>query len=134
PFDVGNVVRGSSVPPKKTKPWTVMGAARFARDARAATAEHLRTAPIAREMQAFKLEQGFDIHRAATGSREEAVVMLFGGLGLAPPYPATMAEAAVRVLADEVEALHAAQLYVLTPQMCDVVVAAAQTLTAEDLQ
>jgi hypothetical protein len=118
------------VPARKSKSWTVAGAARFARDARIATAEHLRSASIAREVQAARMEHAFDVHRAGSGgSSAEAVVMLFGGLGFAPPYP-NMTDTVEQILQSEVTALRAAQLYVLSPQMCDVVVAAAQTLTA----
>jgi hypothetical protein len=44
-----------------------------------------------------------------------------------------MMDAAERVLADQARALAEAELYILSPQMCDVVVAAATTLTLDDL-
>src|SRR5688500_9971186 len=42
-------------------------------------------------------------------------------------------QAAERVLRDEARWLGEADLYIVSPQMCDVVVAAAQTLTLDDL-
>ncbi|MEV4465148.1 hypothetical protein AB0J51_16160 [Micromonospora echinofusca] len=38
------------------------------------------------------------------------------------------------VVTDEARCLTGAQLYVLTPQMCDIVIAAALSLTVENLQ
>lgn len=118
-----------------SKKWTAAGAARAGREARIATAEHLGGAPIARLWQAGKLMYGYELALGQVDGHESiAQAMLLGGMGLAPPYPRDWHGAAGLVLADEVEALRAAQLYVMSPQMCDVVLAAAQTLTFDDLE
>jgi hypothetical protein len=118
-----------------SKKWTAAGAARAGREARIATAEHLGGAPIARLWQAGKLMYGYELALGQVDGHESiAQAMLLGGMGLAPPYPRDWHDAAGLVLADEVEALRAAQLYVVSPQMCDVVLAAAQTLTFDDLE
>jgi hypothetical protein len=116
------------------KSWSLAGAARFAREARTSTAAHMQTAPIARELRKVKMTRAYDIHLANFGGRQAAMDMLFGGLGYPPPYPAGWDEAAELLTGDEARYLAGADLYVITPQMCDVVVAAAQSLAAEDLQ
>lgn len=116
------------------KKWTLNGAARFARDARIATAAHLREAPIAREWHAAKLMRAHAVHLENFGHLDAATALLFGGLGYEPPYPAGWEQAADLMLADEAENLAAADLYVLTPQMCDVVIAAALSLSVKDLE
>ncbi|MGH3158680.1 MAG: hypothetical protein ACRDNF_19175, partial [Streptosporangiaceae bacterium] len=60
--------------------------------------------------------------------------LLFGGMGYWPPFPASWQAAAEVVLGDEARYLAEADLYILTPQMCDVVIAAAQSLAREDLE
>ncbi|MBW0095334.1 hypothetical protein I4I73_04885 [Pseudonocardia sp. KRD-184] len=118
-----------------SKKWTAAGAARAGREARIATAEHLDGAPIARLWQAGKLMYGYELALGQVDGHESiAQAMLLGGMALAPPYPRDWHDAAGLVLADEVEALRTAQLYVMSPQMCDVVLAAAQTLTFDDLE
>lgn len=118
-----------------SKKWTAAGAARAGREARIATAEHLDSAPIAQLWQAGKLMYGYELALGQVDGHEAiAQAMLLGGMGLAPPYPRDWHDAAGLVLGDEVEALRAAQLYVVSPQMCDVVLAAAQTLTFDDLE
>jgi hypothetical protein len=62
-----------------------------------------------------------------------AAATLFGGLGYLPPYPESWVDAAELTLADEAACLSASDLYVLSPDMCDVVVAAAEALTRDDL-
>ena len=54
--------------------------------------------------------------------------------GTGRPSPPTGRQLTELVLADEARYLAEADLYILTPQMCDVVIAAAQTLTREDLE
>ena len=107
--------------------------ARFARDARIATVQHLRSAPIAQEWQKGKLIQAFQTHYALTQDEHEAMLLLFGGMGYERP-PGTWNEGTRWTLDDEAAYLAEADLYVLTPQMCDVVTAAAQALTLEDLR
>jgi hypothetical protein len=55
-------------------------------------------------------------------------------MGYQPPFPSSWPEASETVLADEARYLAEADLYVLSPQMCEVVIAAAQTLTRQDLE
>lgn len=125
----------------KSKPWTATGAARAARDARISTAHFLRDAPIARVWKASKMLGAFQLQTAhlATQTDERtakrtAATLLFTGLGYPETWqPKNFAQAAERVLADQARALAGADLYILSPEMCDVVIAAAQTLTLEDL-
>ena len=81
-----------------------------------------------------KLQRAHQFQAASTGDPGTATALLFGGLGYRPPFPADWLAAAELVLADEARYLAEADLYILTPQMCDVVIAAAQTLTREDLE
>jgi hypothetical protein len=130
-------VRGQN----RRRGWTASSAARQARDARIATAGFLRDAPAAREWNAAKLKTAYQAKVAALRqqapeqtAREVAMSLLLTGLG----YPQTWSpkgwdEVNERVVADEAQHVTAADLYVLSPQMADVVVAAAQTLTIDDL-
>ncbi|MGZ3143794.1 hypothetical protein ACVDFE_17715 [Lentzea chajnantorensis] len=126
---------------RTAKQWTAAGAARAARDARIATAQFLREAPIARAWQASKMVGAFQLHTAHLATqtdertaRRAAAELLFTGLGYPETWrPNDFMEAAERVLADQAKALAEADLYILSPNMCDVVVAAAQSLTFEDL-
>jgi len=61
-------------------------------------------------------------------------VTLFGGLGYHPPYPANLGDAAGLLVTDEARLLREADLYIIAPEMCDVVLAAAATLTVPDLR
>jgi hypothetical protein len=119
---------------KKITEWTAAGAARAAREARIATVGFLREAPIARAWQAQKLMSSFRVKVAHLGQEELAASLLFTGMGYAQSWrPAHWMEATERVLADEARYLAEADLYILSPRMCDVVIAAAQTLTRDDL-
>lgn len=115
------------------KTWTSIGAARFAREARIATVTHLRDHPIARQWHANKLYRAFRVHAASVGDEAFAQALLLGGLGYDPPYPRDLASATGLVLRDQADRLAAADLYVLSPEMCDVLVAAALSLSIEDL-
>jgi hypothetical protein len=119
---------------RKDKEWSVTGGARFAREARIATVRYLQDAPIARPWHLSKLLSSVGYHLAHHGNQAAAWATLFGGLGYRPPWPASWEEAIETILGDEARYLAEADLYVLTPQMCDVVVAAAQSLTREDLE
>lgn len=119
--------------------WSVVAAARAARDARIATVTWLRRSELARQWQAPKLalqfrsclighEDGDHVHREtfqdwATGELGYPTV---GEAG-------SWEDAAEQVLADQAEELARAQLYVMSPAMCDVTVAAAKSLDASDL-
>lgn len=104
-----------------------------ARRSRLQTVEHLRTAPFARVLQLDKLQGAYEHHLNAVRHPPTATHLLLGGMGYRPPFPTDMRQAAEMVTADEARYLAEAELYVMSPQMSDVVVAAAQTLTLEDL-
>ena len=106
----------------------------LAREARIATAAWTRTAPIARQWEMAKLMHAYEVHHTHLGNDEAAQMMLFSGLGFRRPYPTSWPEAARQLLDDEATVLAGSDLHILTPDMCDVVVAAAQSLTIEDLQ
>jgi hypothetical protein len=116
------------------KAWTAVGAARSAREARIATVRHLRTAPIARAWQMSRLANAYRTQLAHVGDPAAVGVLLFGGMGYRPPYPTDLETASEMVVADEARYLAEADLYVLTPEMCAVAVAAAQALTLQDLE
>jgi hypothetical protein len=94
----------------------------------------MRTAAIARAWHKGKIERGLSIHRTHLDDAQAAAVVLFGGMGYRSPYPRNADEAGDRVVTDEAEFLATTDLYVVSPQMGDVVVAAAQSLTIEDLK
>jgi hypothetical protein len=119
---------------KRAKPWSAAGAARVAREARITTAKFLRDAPVARTWEMGKLMGAYQLHAAHLGDAPAAHALLFGGMGYRPPFPADWVSAAELVVADEARYLAEADLYILSPHMCDVVIAAAQTLTREDLE
>jgi len=103
--------------------WTLTGGAVDARAARITTAEHLHIAAIARLIQVDRL-RACQLQAAHLGNPKAAIATVFGGMGYQPPYPTDLERAAEMVVADEARYLAGAELYVLTPQMCDVVVAA----------
>lgn len=126
--------------------WTATGSARTARTARIATAAHLRNAEVAWRWEMTRLVSALEVWRThltaqareLTGERDpgvEPVVqgLLFGGSGLTRPYPSRLDDAARAMLRRNADDLDAATLYVLSPSMCDVVIAAAQTLSLDDL-
>lgn len=119
---------------KRAGTWSLARAARAAREARIATAAHLRDAPIARTWEFSKLATAHHMQVKQTGNRDAARALLFSGMGYREPYPETWEEASELVVSDEARYLAEAELYVLSPQMCDVVIAAAQTLTIDDLE
>ncbi|PXY16625.1 hypothetical protein [Prauserella muralis] len=124
--------------------WSAAAGARWARDARIATARYLREAPFARSWEAAKLTEAHqnramhfrrqvpDSDRSAADVTAAAVVIT--GLGYPETWrPASWEVVAERVVADQAQSLAGADLYILSPEMCDVVIAAAQTLTLDDL-
>jgi hypothetical protein len=117
---------------RRNRAWTLAGAARAAREARIATVRYLQT-PAALVWEMGRLAYSQQIHLADSGDPAEAAGRLFGGMGYSD-VPSTLDEATRMVLADEARYLAEADLYVLTPEMCDVVVAAAQALTRDDLE
>ncbi|MEV0066118.1 hypothetical protein [Amycolatopsis sp. NPDC050768] len=119
---------------KKSKPWTSASAAKAAREARIATARYLREAPLAQEWETARLVEAFQAKLAHLRHPVGAAQLLLAGLGYDPRERPTGWDAvAEQVLVDEARFLEQSQLYVLSPQMCDVVIAAAQSLTLDDL-
>lgn len=126
---------------RRKRGWTASGAARQARDARIATAGFFRDAPAAREWNQAKLMAAYQtkvnalrLQAPEPVAREVAMSLLLTGLGYAETWsPEGWDEVTNRVVADEARYLAEADLYVLSPQLADVVVAAAQTLTIDDL-
>ncbi|MFI5606854.1 hypothetical protein [Amycolatopsis sp. NPDC051903] len=120
---------------KERKSWTAAGAARAARDAQVATAKYLRSTDLAMRVEASSLSRQFQINlRTYAGNRDAARLAYFGALGYTDrQIPSNLTSAARMVLDDDARNLAEAQLYVVSPQMCDVVLAAAQTLTRDDL-
>jgi hypothetical protein len=78
--------------------------------------------------------KSWSVAGAARFAREAAMDMLLGGLGYRRPYPAGWDATAELLTGDDARHLADADLYVISPQMCDVVVAAAQSLTRDDLR
>lgn len=119
---------------KKASAWTLSNAARFAREARITTVKHMRVAQVAREWEEDRVKTNLLVLTELLGSRTAAEVHLLGGLGYQPPFPPDTRAVADLLLIDEADHLAQADLYVLTPEMCDVAVAAALTLTLKDLE
>src|SRR5258708_37435764 len=110
------------------KEWSPTRAARAAREARIATVRHLQDALIARVWHVGKLQRAYQFQLASVGHSGAATALLYGGMGYRPPWPADWQAATEMILADEAQYLATADLYVLAPHMCDVAIAAAQTL------
>ena len=115
------------------KQWTAAGAARFAREARAQTVLHLAKAQAPVQWQTYGLSAGFDMWRRMYGNRRIAAEMLLGPIGYPPPYTGTITDYAEQLTRDCAAATAAASLFVISPTMHDVVVAAALTLSIDDL-
>ncbi|MGC4939311.1 hypothetical protein [Kribbella sp. DT2] len=122
---------------RKKLGWTAAGAARAARESRIATAGFLREAELAYEMQAHRL---MDLHQVKTahlgaGQESAALQLMVAGYGYDPEswMPANFAQFGAMVTTDQGSDLASADLYILSPQMCDVVVAAALSLSFDDL-
>src|SRR5260370_27170429 len=111
------------------KEWSPTRAARAAREARIATVRHLQDALIARVWHVGKLQRAYQFQLASVGHPGAAPALLYGGMGYRPRWPADWQAATEMILADEAQYLATADLYVLAPHMCDVVIAAAQTLS-----
>ena len=118
---------------QKDKQWTATGAARFAREARIDTIRFLGTRP-ARLWEMNHLVNAYGAHLNHLRDHDSAMDVLVGLMGYPRPYPRNWEAIAEMFLADEAATLAQADLYVLAPSMCDVVIAAALTLTLEDLQ
>ena len=115
------------------KAWTAASAARFAREARAQTVMHLARAQAPVKYEADALTVGFKMWRDMYGTAQNAAEMLLAPMGYPPPYDGTFLEYAERIVRDTSTELAMASMFVISPTMHDVVVAAAETLTLEDL-
>jgi hypothetical protein len=115
------------------KQWTAAGAARFAREARAQTVLHLAKAHTPVQWQVYGLSAGLDMWRRMYGSRRLAAEVLLGPIGYPPPYKGSIDEYAQQITRDCAKATAAASLFVVSPTMHDVVVAAALSLSIDDL-
>jgi len=118
---------------QQKKTWSVAAAARAARQARISAVRYMREAALEREWQAAALSYGHQARAAHSDNPDGARALLFATMGYRPPYPDSWDQASAMMLADEAQYLADADLYVLTPQMLDVVIAAAQSLTFADL-
>lgn len=116
---------------RKDKQWTLAGAARSARDARIATVRFLAS-PAMAQWHLVSLMAAYGYHKHHRGDHDQALGQLYGGMGYRPPFP-KWKDGSNLILADEARYLAEADLYVLSPQMCGVVTAAALTLSVEDL-
>ncbi|MFD7161227.1 hypothetical protein ACFV9C_42045 [Kribbella sp. NPDC059898] len=118
----------------KKHSWTAAGAARTAREARVATAAFLRDAEVARLWQGGRFMEEHQVKTHAVGDSDSAALLLTTGLGYTEDWrPNDWVEVADTVLGDLTETMTAADLYVLSPAMRDVVVAAALSLTIDDI-
>ena len=115
------------------KQWTAAGAARFARDARAQTVLHLAKAQTPVQWQVYGLTAGLDMWQRMYGDRRLATEVLLGPIGYPPPHTGTVTDYAQQLTRDTAAATAAASLFVVSPTMHDVVVAAALTLSINDL-
>lgn len=118
---------------RRQKAWSLAAAARSAREARIAAVRYMREATVERRWYASMLGYGHRARAADSGDPDGGRALSFAVMGYPPPYPDDWDQAAAMVLADEARYLATADLYVLTPQMLDVVIAAAQSLTLTDL-
>lgn len=118
---------------KQAREWSAAGAARAARTARVETLEFLSAAPAAREWQTTKLQHAFLVRLQQTGDGTTAAAMMWAAMGYQPPFTTEWDAATERVVTDEARLLEIDDLYIVSPEMCDVVTAAAQALTADDL-
>jgi len=84
--------------------------------------------------RAQRLVDAFELHRTHLGNEDAAALMLLTGLGYPETWhPEHWYAAAETVIDDEAADLAKADLYILSPQMVDVVAAAAASLTMDDL-
>ena len=119
----------------KRKAASLVSTARFARQARIETVAHMASAQSARSWQVTRLTKAHQVLTVRFGGDEAAATgSLLAGMGYGPPFPAAWSAVADLMVSDEARYLADADLYVLTPSMCDVVVAAAAALVPEDLK
>jgi hypothetical protein len=120
-------------PGSNAQRWSAAGAARCAREARAAAAGYLRRSSLAVEQIEFLLRTGMHVYHRTHGDARRALAQVLAGCGYEAPFPDDAMAAARMVAHDEAQRLSRAQLYVVSPDMADVVAAGARTLTGEDV-
>jgi hypothetical protein len=94
---------------------------------------HLAKARAPVQWQVYGLSAAFDMGRRMYGNRQLAAEMMLGPIGYPPPYTGTITDYAEQLTRDCAPATAAASLFVVSPTMHDVVVAAALTLSIDDL-
>ncbi|MDT4993080.1 MAG: hypothetical protein QOH97_2972 [Actinoplanes sp.] len=115
------------------KAWTVAGAARFAREARTQTVLHLARAQTPVVWQTHGLAAAFNLWLKMYGTRQAAAEKVLAPMGYPPPYSGMIDKYAERYVRDSANELGVSSLFVVSPAMNDVVVAAAETLSLDDL-
>lgn len=142
----------------KDKEWTLIGAARRGRDLRADTVRHLRddlaelaaggtpssiddifTTLLTRYASLFSqsghgVNAAMSLLHAAHGYTARHFKRDLTLSGARAEVDSILGDLAKQILANDAARLAEADLYVLSPEMCDVVVAAAASLTDEDCQ
>jgi hypothetical protein len=125
---------------KRGVEWVATDAARDAQRRRRHSIEHVPGHPFLRvevELKLRRLVEDMAIALEQGGSRREAAqhyapLAVFGGMGIEPPYE-DVSRIASDLLDDEADTLATGELFVVSPSMQRVTVAAAQTLTALDV-
>jgi hypothetical protein len=113
------------------KTWSLAAAAWAAREARIAGVRYMKT-PLEHDCHAALLAHGYGARKGRTGNTGESRALMAATMGYSSPFD-SWDQASTAMLADESRHLAAADLYILTPQMLDVVIAAAQSLILADL-
>jgi hypothetical protein len=112
--------------------WSATGAARFARQARTHAVLHLRSAS-AHDWIVELLHNWTALHERIHGSEPVALYAALVPMGYPPLFRNTLGQYADELCHDFARDLTRAELYVMSPAMSDVTVAAAHTLTLPDI-
>lgn len=114
--------------------WSATAAARFAREARAAAVRYLRSSAVALDQLEVLVRTSYEIHYRMHGNDpEKALAAMLRPAGYRPPFPDGPGAVARLLARDEAERLAVADLYIVSPDMSDVVVAAAKALRSDDV-
>jgi hypothetical protein len=113
--------------------WSAAGAARFAREARTHAVLHLRQSPSAHTwiVELVQAWTGMQ-ERLLGGPLPVALYAALAPMGYPPLYRSTVDQYAEQLRHDLAQDLTRTELYVMSPAMADVTVAAAHTLTLSD--
>jgi hypothetical protein len=125
---------------KQGREWVATDAARDAQRRRRHASEHVEDHPILRAHTRMRFNQLVEDMAVAlerdgsspAGARHYAPLVVLGAAGVQPPYD-DLDAIVQELLAEEAEALADGELFVVSPAMQRVAVAAAQTLTAIDV-